>query len=61
MNDVDRSNDSLQYDTNHILQPVIQEKKKLKKNEKRMINKSKARIIMLDDTEEYVDLNVCRK
>lgn len=28
---------------------------------KQMIKKSKARICMLDDTEEYIDLNVCSK
>jgi hypothetical protein len=55
MNDVDRLSD------NHISQkPVIEDKKLVKQSSKRMMNKSKARIHMLDDTEEYIDLHVCR-
>lgn len=46
MNDGDRVNDSLQYNQSQ-------------KVSKRMISKSKARIHMLDDTEEYIDLHVC--
>ncbi len=52
MNDVDRLNNSLQYNDNHISQ--------VKKSSKQTMNKSKARIHMLDDTEEYIDLHVCR-
>jgi len=54
MNDVDQLNSSLQYHDNHISQPMIENKKQTQ----RMINKSKARIHMLDDTEEYIDLKV---
>jgi len=57
MNDVDRLNNSLQYNDNHISQQPAME---VKKSSKQTMNKSKARIHMLDDTEEYIDLHVCR-
>ena len=43
-----------QYNENPRSQPIIEDN--IKSKRKPMINKSKARIIMLDDSEEYFDL-----
>jgi hypothetical protein len=62
--DADRLSGSIQENVSRLPQPIIDNNIKPKTQQmsssKRMINKSKARIRMLDDTEEYIDLRVCR-
>jgi hypothetical protein len=53
MNDVDSFRVD-QYNDNPRSQPIIEDNIKSKK--KQMINKSKAKIVMLDNTNEYFDL-----